>query len=187
MKSVYVILSCTNTVPSRFIRITTGAKFTHASLAMTPCRHELYSFARRKMYNFLVGGFVHEDIDAFVFAKHRNSSCAVYEITVSDTAYEKMLKKLNDFEQKYSKYKYNFLGALTSLLSIRQNLKYRYTCSQFVATLLSCSEEITLPKHPSLIKPIDLDDLPNSRLIYSGQIKNISFDKKTNSYIHYGG
>ena len=178
MKKVYVILSRTGTIPSRIIGLATGSQFTHASLALFPCRHKLYSFARRKMRNFLVAGFIHEDIDSFVFAKHPNSSCNVYEITVSDMAYEKMSDKIASFEQKYLKHKYNFVGAITSQFGIKRTLKYRYTCSQFVSTVLASSGEIELPKHPSLMKPMDLTKIPGAKLIYSGIIKNISFNSK---------
>ncbi len=176
MKKVYVILSRTNTQPSKFIKLTTGAEFTHSSIAMTPDKHKLYSFARRKLNNFLVGGFVYEDVDKFIFAKYPYSPCAVYEITVSDAAHIKMSEKLLQFEQKYQKYKYSFAGAAISLFGIRRRLKYKYTCSQFVASLLALSDEVELPKHPSLMKPMDFTKMHNAKLIYSGTINNISFN-----------
>ena len=171
-----MILSCTGTNPSKLIRIATRAQFTHSSLALTPCRHKLYSFARRRLHNFLIAGFFHEDIDSFVFAKYPNAPCSVYEITVSDLGYEKMVDKISNFEKKYSKHKYSFIGMVTSQFGIRRNLKYRYTCSQFVSSILASSEEISLPKHPSLMKPMDLSKIPGAKLIYSGAIKNISFN-----------
>lgn len=176
MKKVYVILSRTSTKPSNFIKLITGAEFTHSSIAMTPDKHKLYSFARRKLNNFLIGGFVYEDVDKFIFEKYPNSPCAVYEISVSDTSYIKMSEKLLQFEKKYQKHKYSFIGALTSQLGIKRSLKYKYTCSQFVASLLALSDEVALPKHPSLMKPMDFTKINNAKLIYSGTIKNISFN-----------
>ncbi len=178
MKKVYVVLSRTGTGPSRLIRLATKSQFTHSSLALIPCRHSLYSFARRRLHNFLIAGFFHEDVDAFVFAKYPDAPCAVYEITVSDQAYSKMADKIAEFEKRYSKHTYSFTGIVTTQIGIRRELKYKYTCSQFVSSILQASEEIELPKHPSLMKPIDLTKVSGAKLIYSGTIKNISFNLK---------
>ena len=128
---------------------------------------------------FLIAGFFHEDVDAFVFAKYPDAPCAVYEISVSDQAYSKMADKIAEFEKRYSKHKYSFSGAVTSQFGIQRNLKYRYTCAQFVASVLQASDEIELPKHPSLMKPMDLTKVSGAKLIYSGALKNISFNLKS--------
>ena len=175
MKKVYIVLSCTETGPSRLIKFATKAEFTHSSIAMIPCRHKLYSFARRRLHNFLIAGFFHEDVDKFVFARYPNAPCAVYEIEISNAGYKRMAETLDLFEKKYSKCKYSFTGMLTTQMGIKRNLKYKYTCAQFVATLLESSGDVALPKHPSLIKPMDLAKIPEARLVYSGNIKNIRF------------
>ena len=105
MKKVYIILSCTGTVPSQLIKIATRAPFTHASIALSPHRNSLCSYARRKQNNFLVAGFIHEDIDSSVFAKYPMSPCAVYELDVSYDGYRKMIKKISMFDQEYKKCK----------------------------------------------------------------------------------
>lgn len=178
MKKVYVILSCTGSGPSRFIKLATKAEFTHSSIAITPNRHQLYSFARRKLHNIFIAGFLHEDVDKFIFALYPNAPCAVYEINVTNDGYKKIVNALIACDKKYNKYKYSFLGALTSQLGIKRDLKYRYTCSQFVASLLHITGEITLPKHPSLMKPIDFIKIPEAKLIYNGKLKNIDFKSK---------
>ena len=176
MKKVYIILSRTDTTPSRFVKLATGSQFTHSSIALVPCKHKLYSFARRRMHNIFVAGFLHEDVDAFVFGKYPESPCAVYELEVSDEAYGKMADMIKCFEKRYSKYKYSFVGAAASQFGIRRKLKYKYTCSQFVAAVLSRAEAISLPKHPSLMKPMDFTKIDGMKLLYSGTIKNISFE-----------
>jgi hypothetical protein len=178
MKKIYVILSRTGTFPSNLIKLATKAEFTHSSIAITPNRHQLYSFARRRLHNIFIAGFLHEDVDKFVFAKYPNAPCAVYEIKVSDEGYNKITNKLIAFDKKYKKHKYSFVGTLTTQFGIKRNLKYRYTCAQFVASMLCASEEVTLPKHPSLMKPMDFADIPEAKIIYYGQLKNIDFKGK---------
>ena len=186
MKKVYVVLSRTGTGPSKFIGLATRAEFTHSSIALVPCRHKLYSYARRRLHNFLVAGFLREDIDKFVFALYPDAPCAVYEIEVSNEGYNKMADIIALFEKKYSKCTYSFTGMLTSQIGIKRNLKYKYTCAQFVATLLEASGDVALPKHPSLMKPMDLANLPEAKLVYSGNIKNIRFksDKSLKQIIY---
>lgn len=178
MKEVFILLTRTGTYPSLLIKMATRAEFTHASIAMTPCKHSLYSFARKKRHNFFAAGFIYEDVDDFMFAKFPNAPCAVYSIKISDAAHEKMLKRIAQFCCPSNKFKYNFIGLLTSQLGIKKKLKKHYTCSQFVASILDSSGEIDLPKHPSLIKPMDLAKIPNSKLIYSGKLKDISFHQQ---------
>lgn len=178
MKKVYVVLSCTGTGPSQLIKMATKAPFTHASIALVPCRHRLYSFARRRMHNIFIAGFFHEDVDKFVFAKFPNAPCAVYEVPVSDEGYKRMQGVIDACNKKYNKYKYSFFGAATTRMGIQKKLKYRYTCSQFVATVLDVSGDVSLPKHPSLMLPSDFAELPSAKLVYTGELQNIHFGKK---------
>ena len=183
MKKVYVVLSRTDTGPSRFIRFATKDDFTHSSIAVIPCRHKRYSFARRKLHNFLVAGFIHEDVDKFVFAMFPEAPCAVYEIKVSDEGYRRIVERLIACNKKYKKYKYSFVGALTTQMGVKRDLKYRYTCAQFVASLLESSGDVTLPKHPSLMKPMDMVNIPEAKPVYFGSLKNIDFGiRKTGSH-----
>lgn len=47
MQSIYVLITRTNTLLSRSIRLATGAEYTHVSLALDRGLTRMYSFARR--------------------------------------------------------------------------------------------------------------------------------------------
>lgn len=175
-KKVYVILSRSGTYPSRLIKLFTGGEFTHSSIAIAPCKHRLYSFGRKKMNNFFIGGFLREDVDKFLFAKFPDTPCAVYVIALSENGYKLLSSQLKCYKEKCQKYKYNFAGLATTQFGIKRELKYRYTCAQFVASLLEETGEVSLPKHRSLMKPMDFTRIPEARLIYKGKLKDISFD-----------
>ena len=113
-----------------------------------------------------------------MFALYPYTPCAVYELNITNDAYKKIANTLIAFNKEYNKYKYSFLGTLTSQLGIKRDLKYRYTCSQFVAYLLHMTGEVTLPKHSSLMKPMDFIKIPEAKLIYHGKLKNIDFKSK---------
>ena len=108
MKKIYIVLSRSETYPSRMIKMITKGEYTHSSIAIVPCRHQLYSFGRKRLNNFLIGGFLEEDVDKFLYAKFPNMPCAVYEVCVSDKGYSEIADRLEVCKIKCHKYKYNF-------------------------------------------------------------------------------
>ena len=176
MKRIYILLSKTKTLPSRMIyRLTRGA-YTHTSIALTEQTDRFYSFARRKLHNILNAGFFVEDLNSFVFAKHAKCYCSLYALEVSEEGYEKIQRRIEDFEKNYKKAKYNFLGMLPLRLGIRFPRKYKLACSQFVAVVLDASGEIALPKDPYVMLPNDFQKIPGIRKIYEGTIEHCSFE-----------
>lgn len=60
--SVYIVLSKTQTLPSRVIKLWTREPYAHTSLAMDVELKEMYSFARKHLHNPFDCGFINEDI-----------------------------------------------------------------------------------------------------------------------------
>ena len=170
MKKIYILLSKTDTIPSRLIHVSIGGLYTHASIALTPETDKLYSFARRTLHNPFNAGFIVENTSTFVFAKYSECQCAVYSLEITDDAYERMEKLLSEIVSEKDKYGYNFLGAIPSKYGIRWRRKYRFTCSQFVAFLLEKAKATKLPKHYLLMMPNDFLNVKGLKLIYSGKI-----------------
>lgn len=56
--SVYIVLSKTQTLPSRVIKLWTREPYAHTSLAMDVELKEMYSFARKHLYNPFDCGFL---------------------------------------------------------------------------------------------------------------------------------
>ena len=81
-KSVYILLSKTKTIPSNLIKLFTREPYSHTSLALDISLNEMYSFARRGMYNPFNGGFISENIEKGIFGKHKGTRCTVYELKV---------------------------------------------------------------------------------------------------------
>ncbi len=176
MKQVYVLLAKTKTVTSRIVHTFTHGTYTHASLALTPETDRFYSYARRRLYNFLIGGVMVEDILSFVFARFPECNCALFEIDVSDEDYERIKAQVDFCMDNYDRAKYSLLGAPLMRLGIVWRRKLRFTCSQFVAVCLSKAEGITLPKDPYLMFPHDFPNIQGIRKIYDGKIKDCNFE-----------
>ncbi|MBQ8849927.1 MAG: hypothetical protein IJ011_06335 [Clostridia bacterium] len=175
MKQVYVLLSRTDTVTSRIVHAFTHGTYTHASLAITPETDSFYSYARRRLYNFLIGGIIKEDVNSFVFARFPNSNCALFELDVSDGDYERIKGQVDFCLDNYDRATYSFAGAALMRLGIIWRRKYKFTCSQFVAICLAQAEGITLPKDPYLMLPHDFVKIAGMRKIYEGKIKDCNF------------
>ena len=172
MKQVYILLSRTNTLPSRFIHHWTKGSFTHASISLTPGTDRFFSYARRKLNNPLKAGLITENIHTFIFALYPESPCVLYSVDVSDEAYERMEKRIQYYFSHYKKAKYNFLGAIPLRFGVRIPRRFRLVCSQFVALMLYESGEITLPKDPYMTLPNDFPKIDGLNMIYSGTLKD---------------
>ena len=179
MKKVYVLLSGTGTVPARVIRKIKCGKFSHTSLALTPDTAKFYSYARRRLHNLLVAGFIHENIHTHVFAQYPDAPCALYSLSISDEGYERIREMIADCDANYKKAKYNFVGLFALGFGIKVKCKYRYTCSQFVAVSLDRSGDVKLPKDPYLMTPTDFMQIEGIELIYEGVLKDCNFDADT--------
>ena len=182
MKKIYILLSRTKTIPSRIIHSFVGGSFTHASIAIRPRTDEFYSFARRTPNNPFNAGFIVEDLHSGTFAKYPNCRCALFSLDVSDEAYRDLEGILASFLEHKDSYDYNFLGLLPTRLGIKTHRKRKFTCSQFVATLLEVSGAARLPKHPSLMMPNDFLSIEGVRAVYSGCLKSCSFNSVTEQH-----
>ena len=177
LKQVYILLSRTQTLPSRLIHGMTGGTFTHTSLALIPQTDSFYSYARRTLHNPFNAGMIAENIHTFVFARYPDCHCALYEIEVSDEGYEKMKRLVEEYLKNYKKAKYNFLGTLPLRLGLRMRRRWKLVCSQFVAIALQESGDVTLPKDPYLMLPNDFPKMKGARKIYEGILKDCNFSE----------
>ena len=178
MKNIYILLSRTDTVPARVIRMLTPGEFSHVSVALSPRADRFYSYARRHVNNPLFAGFISENIHTKVFARYPNAHCALYSIEVSDEGYEKAKKLILYFRKHRKEATYSFLGAAAMKMGLKIKRKYKFTCSQFAAFLLYYTNEVSLPKDPYLMLPNDFMDIKNIKLLYDGTLKDCKISKK---------
>ena len=175
MKQVYILLSRTGSIPSKLIHMFSQKKYTHASISLDPTTNKFYSYGRRRLNNVFVAGLIREDIRGGLFKKFPDSPCELLELQISDESYFK-IKELIDFHfENYGKCTYKFSAFVTMPLNVKQDLKLKLVCSQFVAKLLSESGACELPKHPALMHPIDFLYIDKIKSVYIGKIKDCHF------------
>lgn len=136
MKNIYVVLSSTPTMMGKIIRVFTRSFYNHSSISLTENLNEMYSFARYRASNPLVGGFVKEFPERFTLGKQGDVCIKVFSIPVTEEQYETIklfiYKMKNDSEENI----YNSLAALGVLLGCKFDTYKAYTCSDFVVRTL---------------------------------------------------
>lgn len=169
-KRIYILLSKTETIPSNLIKLFTGEPYSHTSLALDISLNEMYSFARRGMYNPFNGGFISENIEKGIFGKHKETRCTVYELNVTKRQYDHIQRELVRFKKHPERYGYNFLGVFSVFFHRAMDREYNYFCSQFVAAVLRNAEVDIFHKKPGLVKPGDFRKCTMLKPVFTGRL-----------------
>jgi hypothetical protein len=177
-KNVYIVLSQTRTYPARVIKLYTHEPYAHASIAFDEDLEEMYSFARRGLYNPFNAGFIREHIDKGVFGRFTTTECSIYRLRITNQQYISLRREIDRFNQNKNSYSYNYLGLIGAALNIPIRSKQRYFCSQFVAYVLEQSGIYLFEKTYALVKPRDIRVNPNLETIYQGRLSQYRIHKK---------
>lgn len=177
-RNVYIVLTQTRTYPARAIRLYTHEPYAHASIAFDEDLEEMYSFARRGIYNPFNAGFIREDIDKGIFGKFTSTACGIYRLKITERQYHCLQREIDVFNRNKEAYSYNYLGLLGAAFNIPIRFKQRYFCSQFVAYVLEQSGIHIFNKTYACVKPRDIR--MNSRLetVYEGRLSEYRVNKK---------
>lgn len=166
---IYIVLSQTGTLPSRLIRLATGAEFNHTSISVSKDLTRMYSFGRRHPYNPFWGGFVKEHPEMGTFKRFPNTKAAVLEIDVSEKVYNDISNQLEEMKNNQKKYHYNYIGLVLAWAHIARKKENCYFCSEFVSEMLVKHNVCGADKLPEVVYPMNFLDLP-SRQIYKGRL-----------------
>lgn len=173
MKSIYLLLTRSTSVPSRLIGLFTSEPFTHVSLAFDPDLTVLYSFARKYPAVPLPAGLMEEHLDRGFYRRQGNIPCALLQIDVPDKIYFRAKTFVYNMFQCRKDYHYNFFGLLLCRLRIPHDTPNQYFCSQFVSTVLAESGALELPKPASLMHPFDFCSIDGLHVLYLGGLSDL--------------
>ncbi|HLR15728.1 MAG TPA: hypothetical protein VK144_07865 [Bacillota bacterium] len=167
-RTLYFLFTDTGTNLSRLINFFTRESLNHVSIAFDKELSQVYSFGRKRPRNPFIGGFVNEKIRGEFL---RDSSCAVYTLTVTEEHYEMIKKNIQKFEERREDYRYNFLGLIGILFHIEIDRKNAYFCSQFIATIMEDTKVFELAKPYCFVTPADIRNQQGMELIYEGVLR----------------
>lgn len=157
-------------MPARLIRLLTGEPYSHTSIALDMELNEMYSFARKHIYNPFNSGFVDEHIETGVFGKDKNVFCSVYAIPVTEQQYQRIQQEIRRFINNRDVYNYNYIGLIGILFGKNISSEKNYFCSQFVSHILQQSGIYLFQKENGLIRPYDFHIRLKDRRIYKGKL-----------------
>lgn len=171
-KKIYILISKTSTVPSKIIKFWTREPYAHTSLALDIELREMYSFARKGLWNPFYCGFITEDIEKGIFGRDVDTKCIVFELAITAEQHALVLKELEKFKSNAQKYRYNYWGIVGVIMNRAVERKYNYFCSQFVANILDRAGIHLIDKPPGLVRPNDFRNCKKLCIVYKGLLAN---------------
>lgn len=170
-KYIYVMLSRTHTIPARLIRLYTGNPYSHTSIALDPELKQMYSFARKGVWNPFDSGFIKEDINSGIFGRDKNVYCSIYAVPVSDEQYRSIRDEISYFVKNQDEYGYNYTGLVFAMFGKNIDDGKHFMCSQFVNHLFYKSGLSLFDKgEKGLVKPYDFHLKLKHHRIYRGKL-----------------
>ncbi|MDD2505132.1 MAG: hypothetical protein PHF21_02530 [Bacilli bacterium] len=172
MKKIYIMFSYTGTLFSKFLTLFSEEKYVHVSIALDSKFKNVYSFGRKNPRRIFPAGFVKEDLK-LIYTLYSNSITRIYELEISEDQYNKLKKIINEtYINNEKMYRYNIKGLPMINFNLSYQREYHYVCSQFCGKVLMDAGIYDFNKDYSIIKPKDLIELENLKLIYEGRIKD---------------
>lgn len=96
MKTIYLLLTKSNSFVSKAIYYMTQDDYTHISISFEESLQPMYSCARKYTYTPLPAGIKNESLISGFYLKNSSIPCALYRIKVTEDKYNKakaLLKK----------------------------------------------------------------------------------------------
>lgn len=172
MKTIYILLTRTQSVLSRTVGLLTSDPYTHVAMAFDQDFRVMYSSARWNGRDMFPCGPCREYLHKGFYARHK-TPCAVYELHVEDAVYEAALREVGDIIAHQSQYHFNIIGLLLCSLRIPFRRRNYFFCSQFVGEILRRSGALELPKEPCLLRPIDYTRIPQLQFRFQGYTSQV--------------
>lgn len=172
MKTIYILLTRTQSILSRTVHLMTLDTYTHAAIAFDQDLHVLYSSARWDGSTMFPCGPCREYLHKGFYARYE-TPCAVYELHVEDEVYERAKEEVANIISNQQQYHFNIIGLMLCRLHIPFRRKNYFFCSQFVGEILRRSGALELPRDPSLIRPSDYTRLPQLKFRCQGYTSQV--------------
>ena len=173
-KTIYLLLTRSETYFSRLIHHFTDGEFTHASLGLEGPAGPFYSFARKYPRLPFPGGLIQERADRGFFSLHPHTPCCLYELEVTEDTSQFLRQRLQRMYDDREEYHYSLLGTLACFLGLRLARRHHKFCSEFVAELLLESGAVELDQAPCLTRPMDICGLADLRPIHRGEVGTLA-------------
>lgn len=175
-KSIYILISQTNTRFGKLIRKFGKIQYNHASIALDSELSEIYSFARQRHSLVLTGKLVKENISRFTLNRATNIDATIFEVPVIEEQYDE-IKALIEEIYNDKEYLYNLFSVLTYPLTKGLSVYKAFTCNEFAMYVLKLlGHEVQKPLYQ--YKPDDLLEILGDKIYYQGNLLEYVKEKK---------
>lgn len=178
MKTIYILLTKSNTLLSRIVDFVTSDTYTHVSIAFDEELQTVYSSSRKNGRTLFPAGPCRENLQGGYYKKHPQIPCSVYQLQVSDETYENAKQEVAQIMSEVDHYHFNIIGLLLCRFNIPYHRKHYFFCSQFVGEILRRSHALILPKDTSLMRPSDYMKLPELLCCFRGYLSDLAGKKQ---------
>lgn len=161
-RKLFVLLTKFPGVRSNAVSLIARSYYNHASIGLEEDTDTFYSFVCK--------GFIVEKITRYLKPDREPFPCLLYELPVSEEAYQSVKELLLDFVEKREGLRYSWLGVALSILRIPYKQEGRYFCSQFVAEVLGRGRAARLKKDSTLYLPRDFAKLQGVQMRFQGNL-----------------
>lgn len=192
MEKLYIALVDTPGIFASLIRRVIQKPYIHVVLSLDPQLEEAYSVGRRNPFIPFFAGFEKEDkrkiCSAFPTAKYK-----IFSLDCTKEQKENITKQLHMCYQNRFSYHYCILGLPHIMLQKPFYQEAHYTCTSFIARLLSQNGMQLFDKHFSLVTPADFYDIKDQEVLFDGFLyeliekKSIALTGKTANGVLYEG
>lgn len=169
-REIYIVLSQTGSLLSRFLRLVTGKEYNHSSISMDWEMTKMYSFGRRTPYNPLFAGFVQESPKYGTFKRFPKTEVVVIAFTVDDQVYREIGAMMEDLKACSKELHYDFLGLFLAWFRIHYRRHNHFYCSEFVKTVLQYYAFEGSDQLAPITHPVDFMELPGADVVYRGKL-----------------
>ena len=173
MKKIYILLTKSTTICSKMVHLATKSEYTHAAISLDKNFDRLYTFSRKYKHLLLPAGFVVESAYDGIMGDSDDMNCAVYELTITNHSYKKLVRLFRHMDYHKDKYRYSILGLHMCYFNKKYERKGYYFCSQFVHHALTHAGAIEKTADSSLVRPMDFRELPEVKEIFKGNIRQL--------------
>ncbi|MBR5202952.1 MAG: hypothetical protein IKW45_06775 [Clostridia bacterium] len=173
-KKIYILMTQYTGFDAKFLRWHSKFPYTHTSIGF---EEDMDTF-----YTFISKGFLVESITRYEKPDRPSFLCALYEMKVSKSDYNKLKEEVLYYKENKGYFKYSTLGLVLCFLKIPHKRKNKYFCSQFVAEVLQKCNVLKLNKKSSLYFPKDFLKHNELSLVFEGTHRTFveKYVKKSN-------
>ncbi|MBR6273410.1 MAG: hypothetical protein IKR27_00195 [Lachnospiraceae bacterium] len=171
-KSMYLVVSQSGSIVSKILKVVTRAPYNHVSISLNKSLKPMYSFARVRPYNPVIGGYVAESANRGTLKRFPDTKVIVLEIRLTEHQFTVIKHKLRKMLKERKRYRYNYLGLFLAAINVPYKGHNRYYCSEFVKEVLVDNQVEGYTELDGIIKPIHFLGYPHAKVIYHGRLND---------------